>query len=68
MKKFNGCNENCMNCNYPDCLKPANQLKTDKDIKSALKASNGRSQAPMFTLEIGGFGGSMPNVSRKFLR
>ncbi len=68
MKKFNGCNENCFKCEYKDCLKPAGKMKMDKDIKQALKASKGRSQSPMFALELGGYGGCMPNLSRKYYK
>lgn len=35
-KKFTGCDEDCFNCPYPDCRKPAQLLKPDKALKEAL--------------------------------
>lgn len=34
--KFKGCNEDCFNCPYPDCLKPAAKMKRDKFYETAL--------------------------------
>jgi hypothetical protein len=68
-KKFIGCNEDCFNCQYPDdCHKPSSKCKPDKAMRAAHKtlSRNSESQSRMFTIELGGFGGSMPNISRKF--
>lgn len=27
LKKFTGCDEDCFNCEYPDCMKPAYLIK-----------------------------------------
>lgn len=37
VSKFHGCTEDCLNCPYPDCYKPAEQFKADKVKKEALK-------------------------------
>jgi len=66
-KKFHGCNEDCLNCTYKDCLKPDNLCKSDSDCKEAFKIGSGVSQTKMYTLELGGYGGNTPNISRKFL-
>ncbi len=34
--RFMGCNEDCFNCPYPDCRKPAHKMKTDKALTEAL--------------------------------
>ena len=54
-KKFKGCNEDCLNCPYPDCYKPTYFID-----------NQGKRQAHMYTLELGGVGKNMPNISRKF--
>ena len=64
--KFKGCEEDCFNCPYPDCLKPGYKMKPDKDLQAALQVEKLISAPKMYTLELGGYGGAMPNVSRKF--
>ena len=67
--KYTGCNEDCLNCPYPDCLKPANEIKATRNITKIPRCdgiSSGESQGRMFTLELGGYGGATPNISRKF--
>ena len=67
--EYKGCNEDCLNCPYPDCVKPAREMKPVRDITNIPRADNesgGKSQARMFTLELGGYGGASPNISRKF--
>lgn len=63
--KFHGCNEDCFNCPYPDCKKPAGKFKTDRTVIEA-KPKSTESAPRMYTLELGGFGGINPNISRKF--
>ena len=65
-KKFQGCNEDCFNCPYPDCYKPVAQMKKD-DSFSVSKRTDGKSQARMYTVMLGGYGGPRPNISKKFL-
>lgn len=68
-RKFKGCNEDCFNCPYPDCFKPVAEMKPLREIASLTRVDNlsgGESQARMFTLELGGYGGATPNISRKF--
>lgn len=33
---FKGCDEDCFNCTYPDCLKPCQEMKVDKELRAAL--------------------------------
>ena len=68
--EYKGCDEDCLKCPYPDCLKPASLMRPVRDITNIRRADYeaGESQARMFTLELGGFGGAMPNVNRKFYK
>ena len=66
--KKGGCNEDCFNCPYPDCYKPVSRIKSDDSYFISKGETTGQSQARMFTLELGGYGGARPNSSKKFLR
>ena len=66
--KKGGCNEDCFNCPYPDCYKPTKLIKDDVGFYVSQAIVNVESQARMFTLELGGYGGARPNISKKFLR
>lgn len=61
-----GCNEDCFNCPFPDCYKVSSLLKTDEATKEALRVSGDTSQSRMYTLELGGVGRNMPNISKKY--
>ena len=63
-----GCDENCMNCPYPDCYKPTMECKTDTFVSALLRErpSKEKSALHMFTVEPGGAGTNRPNLSRKF--
>ena len=63
--KKGGCTEDCFNCPYPDCYKPTQTIKSDESF--FFSKGNGKSQARMFTVVLGGYGGTRPNVSKKFL-
>ena len=65
-KAAGGCNEDCFNCPFPDCYKVSSLLKTDEAAKEALKVGGDTSQSRMYTLELGGVGRNMPNISRKY--
>lgn len=65
--KKDGCNEDCFNCPYPDCYKPASKMKHNDDFFVSKAKLNGESQARMYTLELGGNGGPVPNQKKKFL-
>lgn len=65
-KRFSGCDEDCFNCLYPDCRKPAASFKADKDAKKSRAVVTSESSSRMYTLELGGYGGPRPNISRKF--
>ena len=47
--KFKGCDEDCENCPYPDCLKPANQIKKETDSIRKM-ATDAPSQQKMYTV------------------
>lgn len=67
--KNGGCDEDCINCPYPDCYKPAHDIKPLSDITKIARCDrvgNGESQGKMYTLELGGYGKIKPNASRKF--
>jgi hypothetical protein len=69
IKKFKGCEEDCLNCPYPDCYKPAQDMKPLSDITNIARCDrvgNGESQGKMYTLELGGYGKTKPNASRKY--
>lgn len=66
--KKGGCTEDCFNCPFPDCYKPSQIMKTDESFFLSKAMGGGESQARMFTLELGGYGGARPNTSKKYLR
>jgi hypothetical protein len=63
--KYAGCNEDCFNCPYPDCLKPAQKMNRENNYRPIRRIS-GESQARMFTVELGKMGGATPNISRSW--
>lgn len=63
--KYKGCNEDCLNCPYPDCLKPVKEMKSEHLLDVA-RPSEEESAPHIFTLELGGYGGARPNLNRKF--
>lgn len=65
-KAAGGCNEDCFNCPFPDCYKVSSLLKTDEAAKEALRVGGDTSQSRMYTLELGGVGSNMPNISKKY--
>lgn len=65
-KRYKGCNEDCLNCKYPDCYKPTYQMKTDKTFKVSKKSTE--SQSKMYTLSLGKYGGTSANISKKYFR
>ena len=65
--KKGGCNEDCFNCPFPDCYKPVNDMKYNESFSVSKAICGTESQARMFTLELGGYGGARPNISKKFL-
>ena len=64
--KYAGCNEDCFNCPYPDCLKPAQKMNRENNYRPIQRIS-GESQARMFTVELGKYNSIVPNVSRKYM-
>ncbi len=67
-KSQGGCDEDCMNCPYPDCYKPTESIKSDRTYAKVLcdRPSKEKSAPHMFTVELGGAGTNRPNLSRKF--
>lgn len=63
---YRGCNEDCFNCPYPDCYKPAQNMKSDESF--FVSKTEGKSQSKMYTVLLGGYGGARPNISKKFIR
>ena len=66
---WQGCDEDCFNCKYPDCRKPARDMKPIRELTTICRCDKNltcESQSRMFTVELGGFGGARPNISRKF--
>lgn len=66
--EFKGCDEDCFNCPYPDCLKAGYKMKPDKYLQAALQLGDLISAPHMYALELGGCGRENPNISRKFYR
>ena len=52
--KFTGCDEDCANCPYPDCYKPAYQIKSDGEIICSKEKDHLTSQQKMYTVSVGG--------------
>jgi hypothetical protein len=67
MAKFNGCDDNCFECPYSDCLKPSYKMNVDKDLQKAMLVRKGESRPHMYTVELGG-GHDTPLISKKFYR
>ena len=66
-KKWNGCDEDCGNCSYPDCYKPAKEIRATKETATVREKEHPTSQQRMYTLCLGGYGGTGPNASKKFM-
>ena len=65
-EKFLGCDEDCFHCKYSDCLKAAGKIKSEKIKKRSVMRDEVRTQSRMYTLELGGVGRNMPNISKKY--
>lgn len=65
-----GCNEDCFNCPFPDCYKPPQDMKYNESffVSRVDKEEIGESQARMYTVMLGGYGGVRPNISKKYYR
>ena len=63
--KYQGCDEDCLNCRYPDCYKPAQHLKSISDVAPQHVESKGKSQARMYTVELGHINTNSPNIRKK---
>lgn len=69
-KKFFGCSEDCLNCRYPDCLKPVCKM----DLKSPLervdrinkRKTDGSSLVGSFSLELGSAYGNAVKITGKY--
>lgn len=64
-KKGGGCDEDCFNCPYPDCYKPALQMKKEKTEPPIRER---KSRPHMYTVMLGGVGRDKPNIARQFWR
>lgn len=68
--KYTGCDEDCFNCPYSDCRKPAGKMDLKSPLERVDKINNqktaGTVYANIFTLELGKTGRNTPNISRKF--
>ena len=50
-RKFNGCDEDCAHCPYPDCYKPVSLMKATGELDGILKKGNEtKSQQKMYTV------------------
>ena len=65
--KWEGCNEDCEHCPYPDCLKPVNQMRAAREIVNLQETSDEyiKSQSKMYTVSLGKYNYSSPNPNRK---
>lgn len=50
--KFQGCNEDCFHCPYPDCKKPARLMEKDNSVVKAIRVNG--SYEKMYTVTLGG--------------
>ena len=66
-KKFKGCNEDCAHCPYPDCYKPVAEMKATREIVDIFEKRDidVKSQGKMYTLNLGRYNATMPNVRKK---
>lgn len=64
--KWEGCDEDCEHCPYPDCLKPYSELKSERVVNLQETGDKFlKSQGKMYTLNLGKYNATMPNVRRK---
>ena len=65
--KWQGCNEDCEHCPYPNCYKPATLMKPTRETVSLREKQDEelKSQGKMFTFEMGKYNSYSPNVRRK---
>jgi hypothetical protein len=68
VRKYKGCNEDCLNCKYPDCYKPTYQMRTDRTFFISKANKERESQSKMYTLSLGKYGGTSANISKKYFR
>ena len=54
--KWQGCNEDCFNCRYPDFLKPINKMKSERR-HAVIPRKHSERQAGMFSFVFGECGG-----------
>lgn len=54
-RKWKGCGEDCANCPYPDCYKPAHLMKPKRELGLDEVENQGKDQQKMYTLEFGGY-------------
>ena len=54
-RKNGGCNEDCFNCPYPDCLKPTHEIRTDNSYSIPIAKGTAESQPKRCTIELKGF-------------
>lgn len=64
--KYQGCDEDCGHCPYPDCLKPVAQMKPAREVASVREIENPTSQGKMYTTSFGGYSSCSPNPRRKY--
>lgn len=63
--KWEGCNEDCEHCPYPDCYKPYSELKSKRVNLQETKDEKIRSQQKMYSVSFGKYNSTLPNQSRK---
>lgn len=51
-QKNGGCDEDCFNCRYPDCVKPVQKIKTDNSYTIPTGKDKSESQQKMYTVEL----------------
>ena len=48
-KRRGGCDEDCMNCPYPDCYKPTMECKTDTFVSALLRERPSKEKSALLT-------------------
>lgn len=65
-KKYAGCNEDCFNCPYEDCTKPAGKIKTDEATKAAFNLKQTEYTPKRYVVELNSLGRAIPEIMRGF--
>lgn len=65
--KWEGCNEDCEHCPYPDCFKPVAEMKATREVINLQEKRDEfiKTQGKMYSVTLGKYNTHYPNSNRK---